>query len=155
MATELGARLVAIDPANANSYRQRLADFNQRWGAAIGEWQQRAAPLKGARIVVHHNAWPYLFAWLGLERAATLEPKPGVPPTPGHLAELKQRLQRDPARMIIRTPYASARPSKWLAEQTDMPAVVLPFTVGGSPAADDLFGLFDDTLKRLLDNAQP
>lgn len=153
VAKELGRRLAALDPANAAYYRGRLADFEQRWGSAIAAWEQRAAPLKGARIVVHHRAWPYLFAWLGLDRAATLEPKPGVPPTPGHLAELKTLLEQDPARMVIRTPYDSAKPSEWLSNQTGIPAVVLPYTVGGTPAASDLFGLFDDTIARLLNPA--
>ena len=154
VARELGKRLAALDPAHAADYRRRLADFEQRWIAAIADWQRRAAPLKGARIVVHHHAWPYLFAWLELDRVATLEPKPGVPPTPGHLAKLKALLERDPARMVIRTPYASAKPSEWLSAQTGIPTVMLPYTVGGSPAADDLFGLFDDTIARLLDAAE-
>ncbi|MGD8591020.1 MAG: zinc ABC transporter substrate-binding protein [Chromatiales bacterium] len=150
VAIELGTRLAVLDPENSADYRQRLEDFEQRWRAAITDWEQRAAPLQGARIVVHHHAWPYLFAWLDLARAGTLEPKPGVPPTPGHLAELKAQLEQDPARMVIRTPYASAKPSEWLSEQVGIPALVLPFTVGGTPAAVDLFGLFDDTIARLL-----
>jgi zinc/manganese transport system substrate-binding protein len=155
VARELGRRLALLDPAHAADYRQRLADFEDRWNRAITDWQRRAAPLRGARIVVHHQAWPYLFAWLDLTRAGTLEPKPGVPPTPGHLAELKERLQQDPARMVIRTPYASAKPSEWLSGQTGIPAIVLPYTVGGTPQAGDLFGLFDDTIARLLGPTGP
>jgi zinc/manganese transport system substrate-binding protein len=62
------------------------------------------------------------------------------------LAQLKQ----EPARLIIRTAYESGRASEWLADRTKIPAVILPFTVGGSDKAKDLFGLFDDTVQRLL-----
>lgn len=150
VAKALGARLAKLDPANAADYRHRLEDFQTRWRQAISGWKQRAAPLAGARIVVHHQQWVYLSNWLKLERVGTLEPKPGVPPTPGHLSELKQRLQQDPARMVIRAAYVSPKASEWLSEQTGTPAVMLPFTVGGTPAAKDLFGLFDDTIDRLL-----
>jgi len=150
VAKALAARLIKLDPANSGTYRQHLKDFLSRWRTAISGWKKRAAPLAGARIVVHHQQWVYLFNWLKLERAATLEPKPGVPPTPGHLAELKARLQQDPAQMVIRAAYVSPKASQWLSAQTGMPAVVLPFTVGGTPAAKDLFGLFDTTIEQLL-----
>jgi len=150
VAKALGARLAKLDPGNSADYRRRLKDFQSRWRHAIAAWKQRAAPLAGARIVVHHQQWVYLFTWLKMERAATLEPKPGVPPTPGHLADLKQRLQQDPARMVIRAAYVSPKASQWLSAQTGTPAVMLPFTVGGTPVAKDLFGLFDDTIDRLL-----
>ena len=154
VANALGKRLAKLDPANAADYRQRLKDFQSRWQQSIRQWKERAAPLAGTRVVVHHKQWAYLFNWLKLERAGTLEPKPGVPPTPGHLAQLKARLQQDPAQMVIRAAYVSPKASKWLAAQTGMPAVMLPFTVGGTPAANDLFGLFDDTIERLLKATQ-
>ncbi len=99
--------------------------------------------------MVHHDQWVYLEDWLGLKRVGELEPKPGIPPTPGHLAALKQRLAREPARVILRAAYMDLRPAQWLSEQTGIPVAVLPFTVGGAPGADDLYGLFDVTLARL------
>lgn len=101
-------------------------------------------------IVVQHKGFPYLEAWLGLKQVATLEPKPGVEPSSSHLAEVLERLQHQPARMVLRAAYNDGRSSDWLAERGKIPAVVLPFTVGGSEQAKDLFGLFDDTLQRLL-----
>ena len=56
--------------------------------------------------------------------------------------------------MVVRAAYQDARPSQWLADHAHIPAVVLPFTVGGSDKASDLFGLFDDTVQRLLDGAK-
>ena len=81
---------------------------------------------------------------------ATLEPKPGVEPTSAHLSEVLAQLQRQPARAVIRSTYNDSRGSEWLSERAKIPAVLLPATVGGSDRAKDLFGLFDDTIQRLL-----
>jgi zinc/manganese transport system substrate-binding protein len=150
VAKPLAERLAEIDPAHASQYQKRRADFSQRWGQATQRWQQAAAPLKGMRIVVQHKGFPYLEQWLGLQEAATLEPKPGVEPTSTYLATVLQQLQAQPAKAIIRAAYSDGRGSQWLAERTKLPVVVLPFTVGGSDKAKDLFGLFDDTLEQLL-----
>ncbi|RMG29809.1 MAG: zinc ABC transporter substrate-binding protein [Gammaproteobacteria bacterium] len=140
----------ALDDAHADRYRQRLQAFQDRWQQAIHRWEERARPLKGLKIVVHHRQWPYLEAWLGLKQVGELEPKPGLPPTPGHLADLKARLAKEPADLIIHAAYLDPAPAHWLSKQTGIPEVTLPFTVGGTPGARDLFGLFDDTLDRLL-----
>jgi zinc/manganese transport system substrate-binding protein len=106
--------------------------------------------LKGVPFVAHHKTWVYLSQWLGLREVATLEPKPGIPPSSAHLAEVLAQLQREPAKMVVRSAYEGPRPSEWLAQRAHIPAVELPLTVGGSEAAKDLFSLFDDTLHRLL-----
>jgi zinc/manganese transport system substrate-binding protein len=113
-------------------------------------WEQEAAPLRGVRVVSHHESWTYLYDWLGMQEVGTLEPKPGLPPTASHLARLKDDLAKQPARLIIRTAYQDARPSEWLSKQTGIPMVMLPGTVGGTDRAKDLFGLFDDTIDRLV-----
>jgi zinc/manganese transport system substrate-binding protein len=99
---------------------------------------------------VQHKGFPYLEAWLGLKEVATLEPKPGVEPTAAHLQEVLAQLTRQPAKMVIRAAYNDGRASEWLAERAHIPVVVLPFTVGGTDKAKDLFGLYDDSVERLL-----
>jgi len=150
IASALTARLKQIDPAHAADYDARGADFGKRWQAAIKRWEAEAEPLRGVRVVVHHRSWSYLFDWLGIEQAGELEPKPGVPPGAGHLAELKAELAAKPAKMVIYAAYQDNRAADWLARETGIPAVELPFTVGGTEAAKDLFGLYDDTLNRML-----
>jgi zinc/manganese transport system substrate-binding protein len=150
VAQALGARLAEIDPAHAAVYRTRLADFNTRWNAAMARWQAQAAPLKGMSIAVQHKAFPYLENWLGLKEVAVLEPKPGVEPAVSHLAEVAAQLKTTPAKAVLRAAYQSPRPAEWLSEHAGIPVVVLPFTVGGSDRAKDLFGLFDDRLDQLL-----
>ena len=150
----LAQRLAEIDVANAGLYQGHYKDFSQRWQDAIKRWEAQAAPLKGVAIVVQHKGFPYLEDWLGLREIAALEPKPGVEPTSAHLADVMAQLQRQPAKMVIRAAYNSDRPSQWLSEKAKIPAVALPYTVGGSERAKDLFALFDDTVQRLLDAAK-
>jgi zinc/manganese transport system substrate-binding protein len=150
IAKALDARLVQLDAAHAADYEKRLADFSTRWQAAIKSWEAKAAPLKGRKVVVHHLSWVYLNAWLGMEQIGALEPKPGVPPTSAHLASLIDIAKNAHALAILRAAYQDPKPGDWLAERTGVPAVTLPFTVGGDDQSKDLFGLFDSTIDKLL-----
>jgi zinc/manganese transport system substrate-binding protein len=150
VAEVLRDRLTQIDSANADFYKSRAAAFLARWGEAIRRWESQAAPLKGMTMVVYHKDLSYLNEWLGLREVGSLEPKPGIPATTAHLADLVARMQRDPAKVIVYSAYNSPQAAQFLSERTKIPAIMLPFTVGGSDRAKDLFGLFDDTLARLL-----
>ncbi len=150
IAKALDARLAQLDAAHATQYQQRLADFSTRWEAAIKTWEAKAAPLKGRKVVVHHLSWVYLEHWLGLEQIGALEPKPGVPPTSAHLASLVELTKSSHALAILRAAYQDTKPGDWLSEQTAVPAVTLPFTVGGDDKSKDLFGLYDSTIDKLL-----
>ena len=150
VAEALTARMIELDPAEAMAYRTALQEFAVKWRAAIVRWDKEAAPLKGVPVLVQHNAFPYLVQWLGLKEVGTLEPKPGVEPSASYLSGVLERLQREPARMVLRPAYQHDAPSRWIAERAKIAAVVLPFTVGGTPEATDLVTLFDDTLRRLL-----
>ena len=154
VAEALIARLAQVDAPNADTYRTRGRAFLDRWQAAIARWELQAAPLRGLPVVVHHKAWSYLEAWLGLREVATLEPQPGVPPTPSHLAALVDGMRREPAKFVIYSAYNDPRAAEFLSQRTGVPSVLLPFTVGGTDRAKDLFSLFDDTLARLLAAAQ-
>ncbi len=150
IATALSARLAQVDPGNAAFYQQRGADFQKRWAAATAKWEAAAAPLRGVGVVVIHRDQVYLCNWLGLKELAAIEPKPGVPPSAGYLAELVTKLSATPPKMILRNAYNDPKAAEWLAERVHAPVVLLPYSVGGTPEAKDLFGLFDDTLNRLL-----
>ena len=154
VAGPLSAKLSELDPANAAYYQARYKGFADRWAAAIARWEREAAPLKGVAVLVQHKGFPYLLAWLGMKEVAALEPKPSVEPTIAHLSEVLETVQRQPVKMVIRAAYQSDRASQWIAERAKINVVVLPFTVGGDDAAKDLFGLFDDTIQRLLQGAK-
>ena len=153
VAQALSARMAQLDPADAAVFESRTKQFLERWTAAVAKWEKEAAPLKGVRIVVQHKAFGYLVAWLGLQEVAALEPKPGMEPTTAHLSEVLAVLEKQPAKMVLRAAYQGDRASQWLAQRAKIAPVALPFTVGGTDGAKDLFGLFDDTIARLLKGA--
>ncbi|MBP7490385.1 metal ABC transporter substrate-binding protein [Azospira sp. APE16] len=146
----LAERLALLDPAQAQAYQAGYRSFAERWKAAIARWEAKAAPLKGVPVLVQHDAFPYLNAWLGLKQVGVLEQKPGMEPSSGYLAEVLARQQHNPGRMVLRPAYQYDAPSRWIADKAGIPAVILPFTVGGTAEAKDLFSLFDDTVNRLL-----
>ena len=150
IAEALSKRLIQLDPTNTAYYQQQLAAFNQQWRAAIAKWEKQAAPLKGVDVIVQHRGFPYLNNWLGLKQVAELEPKPGMEPSAAYLGSVLNELQQHPARMVLRAAYQDGRPSDWIAERANIPAVMIPYTVGGTPQATDLFTMFDDTIQRLL-----
>lgn len=150
VANALLPRLIQIDRGNAAYYEARHKAFTDRWKSALQRWEKEAAPLKGVPIIVQHKGFPYMENWLGLKEVAALEPKPGVEPTSSHLAEVLSQVQSQKVAVIIRAAYNDGRASDWLAERTKIHAIALPFTVGGSEKAADLFGLYEDTIQRLL-----
>lgn len=150
VATALEQRMTQLDPAQAAYYQERGKQFLARWREAMVRWEKKAAPLKGMPLVVYHRDLSYLISWLGMREVGALEPKPGLPPSTAHLTQLLGQLKRLPARAVLRSAYNDPRPAEWLAGQASIPAVLLPFTVGGTDKAKDLFGLYEDTLDRLL-----
>jgi zinc/manganese transport system substrate-binding protein len=150
VAEALADRLAVIDRANAGEYRKRAESFRQRWDAALQNWAQQAAPLRSVPIVVYHKDFSYFINWTGMREVGSLEPKPGVPPTPSHLAQLVEQMKRDPGKVVIYSPYNNPKAAEFLSQQANVPMVMIPFTVGGTEAAKDLFGLFDDMIQRLL-----
>lgn len=149
VAKALTERLAMLDAGNAAYYEQRGSDFDTRWTQAIARWEQKAAPLEGLPVVVMHRDQAYLCHWLGLQEIAAIEPKPGVPPSAGYLGQLVSKLATTPARLIMRNAYNDPKAADWLSERIHAPVVLLPFSVGGTSEAKDLFGLFDDTINRL------
>ena len=150
VAIALATRLQQVDAANAGQYAKAQADFSQRWQQAMARWSTRASPLRGVPVVSQHKAFVYLYDWLGLKEVAVLEPKPGVEPTASHLQAVLSTLKSTPARMVLYSAYQDPRPSEWLSKNAGIPVVKIPFTVGGTDGAKDLFSLFDDTVTRLL-----
>lgn len=150
VAKGLSDKLAEIDALHAADYKSRYQQFNGKWTAAMQKWAAKAKPLNGVAVVSSHKGWSYMYRWLGMQEVATLEPKPGIPPSAAHLEEVLAGLKTKPARMVVFAAYQDRRPADWLADHASIPAVELPFSVGGVAGTDDLFGLFDVTLDRLL-----
>lgn len=152
MAAVIARRLEEVDPANRDGYRARLATFQADWQARVQQWERRAAPLRGLRVAAQHTTFAYLWRWLGIEPVADLEPKPGVPPTPGHLQKVLESVRGTPPRAVVVSAYQDPRGAQWLAQQLggNVAVLQLPSTVTEEPATETLAGLFDHLLDRLL-----
>lgn len=151
VAATLTERLKKLDPPNASIYQSNFESFNAKWTEALGEWQRRAAPLAGMEVIVHHSAWIYLENWLGIREVGQMEPKPGLPPTASHLAELLDVVNSHRVKAFLRATYQSPKAASWLTDRTDVPDLVIPHTVGATDKAKDLFSWYDDVINRLLE----
>ena len=149
VAAALAEQLAETDTKNAVDYNARLADFQGRWSDALAAWDQRAMSLAGLEIASHHRSFSYLANWLDLDIVATIESKPGIPPSGAQLASLLEKLSDNPPVAVVRTPYENEKPSLWLNERLSVPAIQLPYTISGNAAVTDLFTLFDETLRIL------
>ncbi len=151
IAEMLAERLYLIDRQNLESYENNLERFKLQWASLISSWESQAQELKGGKVVVYHNAWAYLLKWLGMDIVATLEPKPGIPPTASHLEKVLQSLKGQDVLGILVAPYEDEDPAKWLSSKTGIPVLSLPFTVGGSNTANSLSAVFEETIGKLKD----
>ncbi len=147
IAKALAVRLTKIDPVNSDLYQQNLLNFSRNWNLAITKWEERAQPLRGKRIVVSHNSWVYLEQWLGFIKVATLEPKPGIPPSSIHLSKVLAQLKQNPAEVILYADYQNDKSAHWLSQKTGLVTISLPF----SPSdGETLIQWFDKLMGRLL-----
>jgi len=142
--------LARIDPAHAESYAANRTAFLARLRDKIAEWEEKLAPLKGTPIVAYHNSWPYFARRFRLDLVGFIETKPGVPPTPSHLAGMITTMRERGVRFVIREPHEPERDAAFLAARTGASVVVLGASVGALPRADDYFALFDANVEALL-----
>jgi zinc/manganese transport system substrate-binding protein len=149
LAQELARRLAIVDPPNAQVYARRAESFTQAWSKSLAGWKSKAATLKGMPVIVHHKSWAYLIHWLGLTEVATLEPRPGIQPTPGHLNKLLRISRAQPVKAILRTPYDPPEAADWLSSKTGIPVLTLPYTVERNAGPGGLQAMFDETIAQL------
>jgi len=121
----------SLDSKSADDYRANLKKFTDALDAKIGEWQKIMAPYKGKQIVAYHNSWPYFGKRFGLVIDLFLEPKPGVPPTPTHLAEVITKMRADNVHVIIVDPYLNRRTAETVASKTSGTVVDVTQFPGG------------------------
>ena len=154
IADVLTERFFLIDQTNGAIYEANLSAFKNKWKAAIASWESSGAILKNSNVVVYHKSWAYLTDWLGINIIASLEPKPGLPPTTAHLENLLQSLKGKKVKAILVAPFENEEAAEWLSERTGIPVLHLPYTIGGNDNANTLKDLFDETLS-ILGKASP
>jgi len=143
-------RLIQLDPSGAAEYRAHLADFEKRLAQKSAEWQKRAAPLRGVKVVSYHKSWSYVAEWLGMQEIGYLEPKPGVPPSTQHTAQLITLMQKDGVKLILEESFYPRKLAQFVADKSGARLAVLPSDVGAEPSIKTYFDLGDAVLAQLL-----
>ncbi len=125
----LSERLATIHPQQQALFAANYTRLENQLLSTLQSRQVQIDALAGKKLVVYHDSWPYLMQWLKMDKIATLEPKPGVPPNSRHLSSLVQQLEARPADMIIYAAYQNPRASQWLSGKTAIPAIAMPYSV--------------------------
>jgi zinc/manganese transport system substrate-binding protein len=143
IAKGLAARLATLDPDGRASYDAAFKAFAGRLREKIAAWEGSLKPKRGAAIVAFHRSWTYLLDWLGLVNVGYIEPRPGVPPSPSHLAALGATMKDKGVKVLIIEPFFDATAARELSSSVGAKVVVLPQSVGGSAQATSYLGLID------------
>jgi len=131
VARNIAAALALNDAANAEFFQANLKKFGEVIDARLVVWQAAFAPFKGAPIVAYHNSWPYFAERFGLKIELFLEPKPGIPPTPAHLAEVIAKMKAQQVSVVIVDPYLNRKTAETAARATGATVVDVSQFPGG------------------------
>ncbi|WP_076461235.1 metal ABC transporter substrate-binding protein [Marinobacterium stanieri] len=147
----LSQRLAQLDPERRDAYKVDYLRWSMQWEQKLADWKKRAEPLRGRKLVVQHTTFDYLWRWLGMDVVADLEPKPGVPPTPGHLATLVKQVEQERPLAIVHSWYQDPQSANWLSERTGVPVLSLPSTTAPDEGVVTPADLFEHLLQQLLE----
>jgi zinc/manganese transport system substrate-binding protein len=150
VAAQLAKRMIELDPENEAAYSDNARTFIGDLGAAKKELEAQAAPLRGIAVAVQSDHSRYLIGWLGIRSVATIEPEHLVQPGPAHLAEIIDSVPRQDIKIVVYGVFDDPAPSHFVGEKSGVPVVMLPYTVGGTPAAADFISFYRDSVERLL-----
>lgn len=150
MARAIAEGLTRVDPDGSAAYREGLERYQALLDRKIAEWQKLAAPLRGVKVVSYHQDLPYLAARYGLVLVGTIETKPGVPATPGHLASLIDTMKREGAQLVVREVAYQRSLADTVAERTGARVVTISTLAGGIAGTDTYVGFVEANLKALV-----
>ena len=154
IAKGIADKLSEMQPSEAAYFQQRYADFNQRLTAAEKKWDDEMKPYRGSKVVSYHKSWPNFAKHFGLDVVGYIEPRPGIPPTPGHTLELIQLMKRENVKTIMVEPYFDLKTPNSIAAATGGQVLVMLPSVGGQKEVTDYFKLFDYDLSLLMKTLQ-
>ena len=155
MAAAIARTLSAVDGANASYYQANLAKFNARLEVKLAEWTEALKPFKGTKVLTYHKSFNYLLERFGFELVGTIEPKPGIEPSPTHISALIPRAKDQGVKLVIIEPNRSRKTPAYVAESIHARLLVLPASVGGQEKVKDYVGLFDYDVQQILAALKP
>lgn len=137
VATHICKRLCLLDKGNCTYYQDNLKEFLKRLNMKLTEWEKMLEPYRGTKIVTYHRTFPYFAQRLHMEVVGSLEPKPGIAPSPAHINNLIQMMKNEDVKLIIIEDFRERKTPKFVASKTGAKVVVLPIMVGGRKETDD------------------
>jgi len=143
VARGIAARLIKIDPENAAFYEENFKSFVNALKLKISEWSEQLAPYKDTKIVTYHELWVYFLDWAKFKQAGTIELKPGIPPTPSHVADLIKNIKAQDIKLIISANYYPQKTPQIIAQKTGATFLALPTMVEGQDGINSYIELFD------------
>jgi ABC-type Zn uptake system ZnuABC Zn-binding protein ZnuA len=155
MARTIYQKLAELDPAKEKEFKTNLDQFLQKCDLKMKDWENQTSPLKGQTVVTYHNSWPYFADFSGIEVAGFVEPKPGIPPTAKHIAELIQIMKGKQVKAIVKESFFENKTPRRLAKETGAAVLTLASGVGEVSDAADYFTLFDYNLRQLKKSLVP
>jgi len=153
LARGIADRLARIDPEGAEEYQERLASFTERWDERLAGWKKRLEPIAGMPVITYHQQWEYLARTFDLRIVDQIEDRPGIPPTPRHLTDLKKRIAEEGIRWIFYSDMFYKEIPEKLAGRTGCRAVALPQSVGSRDGTGDLESWFE-TIVSILESTR-
>lgn len=151
MTADIALALSRVDPRNAGLYNDRRRQFLAELERRMTGWWSRMAPLEGRPIVSYHESWEYFARRFGLEIAGTLEPKPGIPPSPSHLARLMDRMRALGVKLVLVEPYYENKNPDLVARETGAVVVELP---NQPQPGQDYLAFMDSLIDRVTNAAR-
>jgi zinc/manganese transport system substrate-binding protein len=149
VAGNIATHFAQVDPKNAAAYRANLAKFNSTIDSKMTGWQQLLAPYRGAKIVTYHKDYSYFTNRFGIQVVENLEPKPGINPSPAHLASVIGTMKSTGAKVILVQPFQNRRTAETVARQTGGVVLDVSQQPGGRPNTNSYFDMIDNTVKSL------
>lgn len=149
VAANIAAHLGQVDPADAAAFQTNLKTFNANVDRKLIEWQKALEPHRGAKVVTYHKDFVYFAARFGLDIVEELEPKPGIAPSPAHLAQVIQAMQTSKAKVILVQPYQNRKTAETVARQTNATVLDMPEQPGAIPNTSTYFQLIDHLVQTL------
>jgi zinc/manganese transport system substrate-binding protein len=143
-------KLAEMRPEDAAYFALRFRDFSQRLAEAEKRWDAQMQPYRGRKVITYHRSWPNFLKRFGLVSAGEIEPRPGIPPSPGHTVRLIQMMRQENIKVILVEPYFDLKTPKAIARETGGQVVVLLPSVGGEKEVTDYFRLFDYDISLLI-----
>jgi zinc/manganese transport system substrate-binding protein len=149
-AKAIAEKLARLDPGNASAFAARYADFDRRLADAERRWDAMMAPYKGLKVVTYHKSWPNFAERFSLDVIGYVEPRPGIPPSPGHTLQLMAEMRRQNVKILLVEPYFDLKTPNSIGRETGARVLVMPPSVGGEKEITDYFKLFDYDVNLLV-----